>query len=314
MLNFNHILCVIDRDFTPDSAAFRRALSLAQGQQADLTLLQVLPDLSQLVSTDADQRREQVLQQCKQHIEQQLAAAEEASQVNVKVVLGKRYVQTIQAVLRNRYDLVIKVAQSPSWLDRWLGSDDMHLLRKCPCPVWLLRPDDKANYQNIVAAVDLSTHEDEARDLNDDIVSIASSVCLSDFSALHIVSVYDAPEAGFVSMWADDPERAQQRLLDQEYQQHEVSMQGLTARLRERLGDDTYQYLRPGTRLRRGIASQQLVEETHAQQADLLVMGTVARSGVPGVIIGNTAETVVSTVDCSILAIKPRGFVSPVTL
>ncbi|GGY32039.1 universal stress protein [Bacterioplanes sanyensis] len=314
MLNFNHILCVIDRDFDPDSAAFRRALSLAQGQQADLTLLLVLPDLSQLISVDAEQRRELVKQQCQQHIEQQLQRVDDASQVAVKVAIGKRYVQTIQAVLAYGYDLVIKVAQSPSWLDRWLGSDDMHLLRKCPCPVWLLRPDDKDDYQNIVAAVDLSAHEDEARDLNDDIASLASSVCLSDFAALHIVSVYDAPEAGFVSMWADDPERAQQRLLDQAYQQHEVSMQGLTTRLRERLGSDTYQYLQPSTHLRRGIASQQLVEETQAQKADLLVMGTVARSGVPGVIIGNTAETVLSTVNCSVLAIKPRGFISPVTL
>lgn len=49
-------------------------------------------------------------------------------------------------------------------------------------------------------------------------------------------------------------------------------------------------------------------------EADLVVMGTVARTGIPGFIMGNTAETVLNPIDCSVLAIKPPGFVTPVTL
>ncbi len=47
-------------------------------------------------------------------------------------------------------------------------------------------------------------------------------------------------------------------------------------------------------------------------EADLIVMGTVARTGVPGLIMGNSAETILSQIDCSVLAIKPPGFVSPI--
>ena len=47
---------------------------------------------------------------------------------------------------------------------------------------------------------------------------------------------------------------------------------------------------------------------------DLLVMGTVARSGIPGLVIGNTAERLLPQVPCSLLAVKPAGFESPVTL
>ena len=47
---------------------------------------------------------------------------------------------------------------------------------------------------------------------------------------------------------------------------------------------------------------------------DLVVMGTVARTGVPGFIMGNTAEMILNQIDCSVLAIKPSGFVTPVTL
>jgi len=47
---------------------------------------------------------------------------------------------------------------------------------------------------------------------------------------------------------------------------------------------------------------------------ELLVMGTVCRTGLAGLIIGNTAEKVLSEVNCSVLTVKPEGFVTPVTL
>ncbi|ASP40431.1 universal stress protein UspA [Bacterioplanes sanyensis] len=313
MLHFKHILCVIGHQFHLNSAAFRRARSLAKGQQAQLTLLQVLPDVAPLNDEDSGHLRQQACDRRRQDIQQQLSTLDGAADIDVQVGVGKRYVYTIQTVLQQGFDLVIKVAESPSWIDRWLGSDDMHLLRKCPCPVWLMRPDDKDDYHQIVAAVDLSTSDDSEVQLNDDIVQLASSVCLSDFASLDVVSVYDAPEAGFVSLWAEEPDKVQQRMLEQELLQHEIAMKALLQRLSEHLGDDAYDYLQPVPRLRQGVASQQLIEEAHATKADLLVMGTVARSGIPGVIIGNTAETVLSEVHCSVLAIKPAGFVSPVS-
>jgi nucleotide-binding universal stress UspA family protein len=50
------------------------------------------------------------------------------------------------------------------------------------------------------------------------------------------------------------------------------------------------------------------------QDIDLIVMGTVARTGLPGMIMGNTAEAVLDRVKCAVLAIKPDGFISPVTV
>ena len=49
-------------------------------------------------------------------------------------------------------------------------------------------------------------------------------------------------------------------------------------------------------------------------QPDLLIMGTVGRTGIPGLFIGNTADSVLRQVSCSVLAIKPDGFISPVKL
>jgi len=49
--------------------------------------------------------------------------------------------------------------------------------------------------------------------------------------------------------------------------------------------------------------------ETHA--VDILVMGTVARSGIVGFLIGNTAENVMGRLGCTLLALKPDAYVSP---
>ena len=45
---------------------------------------------------------------------------------------------------------------------------------------------------------------------------------------------------------------------------------------------------------------------------DLMVMGTLARSGIAGLFIGNTAEKILNSVHCSVLALKPAGFETPV--
>lgn len=43
-------------------------------------------------------------------------------------------------------------------------------------------------------------------------------------------------------------------------------------------------------------------------------MGSVGRSGIAELLIGNTAEEMLRRTDCSILALNPPGFVSPVAI
>ena len=51
-----------------------------------------------------------------------------------------------------------------------------------------------------------------------------------------------------------------------------------------------------------------------SEKIDLVVMGTVSRTGISGLITGNTAEQLLSRIRCSLLAVKPSGFSSPVQL
>ncbi|WP_432648854.1 universal stress protein [Methylomarinum roseum] len=43
-------------------------------------------------------------------------------------------------------------------------------------------------------------------------------------------------------------------------------------------------------------------------------MGTLGQTGISGFLIGNTAEAILDQLQCSVLAIKPPGFRSPVTI
>ena len=46
---------------------------------------------------------------------------------------------------------------------------------------------------------------------------------------------------------------------------------------------------------------------------DLIVMGIVVRSGIPGFFFGNTAEKILNRLDCSVLALKPKGWSSSIS-
>ena len=64
----------------------------------------------------------------------------------------------------------------------------------------------------------------------------------------------------------------------------------------------------------KGEAALVIPKLAHEKQVDLIVMGTVCRTGIAGFFIGNTAEKILQDVDCSVLTVKPEGFVSPVTV
>ncbi len=54
-----------------------------------------------------------------------------------------------------------------------------------------------------------------------------------------------------------------------------------------------------------------IAEWVKTAHVDLIVMGTVARTGIPGLLIGSTAASILQRVNCSVLAVKPDGFASP---
>ncbi|MDX1757059.1 MAG: universal stress protein [Marinobacter sp.] len=319
MKRFQNILYVVEESVNQDTA-IACAVSLARDNQASLTVLDVVPEpqLSRHVLSAffPEGIRSRLIVSQQKKLAGWVAPYREQLPIRAEVVQGRQFLEVIRAVLREGYDLVIKPAENPEWLERLFGGDDMHLLRKCPCPVWMMKPNDRGRYRNVVVAVDFDPNdlESEEFEFSLDLLDIAGSVAVAEFAQLHLVHAWEAPEAGFISAWLDDPEKAELQLLNGERERHRTGVEALVQALRERIGVEGYQYLAPRVHLLMDQARKAIPAAIRDLNADLLVMGTVARTGIPGLIMGNTAEMVLNQVHCSVLAIKPPGFVSPVTL
>ena len=66
--------------------------------------------------------------------------------------------------------------------------------------------------------------------------------------------------------------------------------------------------------LRKGNPEDAIPLFVVSEGIDLVVMGTVARTGIAGFIIGNTAERMLQRLVCSVLAVKPDGFQTPISV
>ena len=158
MKRFRNLLVVCDRELS-DSRALNAALQIAEDNNAAITLLQVLPPLTALQTFAKPQTPEQMELSYRNFylnkLQQLTNKFADKALIRCKVVVGTGFIETIRAVLRNQHDLVVKVAESVSWIKRLFGSNDMHLLRKCPCPLWILAPDAPLELKRVVATIDL---------------------------------------------------------------------------------------------------------------------------------------------------------------
>jgi len=320
MKRFKNIL-YLNEPTVDQASAFARAVSLAENNQADLTIVDVIP--TQLVTAgigqppgvpDANESRAAVESDHRKALESMAQSFKERLQIRLEVLVGKTYLEAIRAVLNNGYDLLIKPAENPTWMNRLFGSDDLHLLRKCPCPVWLMKPPEKSNYSSIMAAVDFDplTPTPSEHDLNREILELAASLALSDFASLHIVHAWEPlAEKTMLSRGGMSP-AGLTNYVERDHESHRQKLYRLVEQLRGWIGKEAYDYLQPGLHLPEGPAKNVVAPLAAELRADLVVMGTVARTGISGLIIGNTAEAILDQLTCSVLAIKPPGFKTPV--
>lgn len=320
MNQFKHILYVSEPAVAQETA-FARAVSLAVKNQAELTVIDVMPppfisvNLSPEAPSGAELKANLVAE--RHNVLQSLTEPySQDNQITLTVVEGKCFLEVIRTVLREGHDLVIKPAENPDFMERLFGSDDMHLLRKCPCPVWLIKADEKPDYRCIMAALDFDPEEPASAEEgpNRQIIEFATSLAIADFAELHFVHAWDAPGEMLFQVWSDNPEKSSLNYTEGERVRHQSILDSLDRKIHARVGDEAYNYLSPQFHLRQGPAPRVIPDMATQLKANLVVMGTLGRTGISGLIIGNTAEAILDQLTCSVLAIKPPGFVSPVTV
>ncbi|KPQ14984.1 MAG: universal stress protein family protein [Rhodobacteraceae bacterium HLUCCA09] len=225
-----------------------------------------------------------------------------------EVRLGKPFVEIIRAVQARGAGLLVKAAEDlPSASAALLASTDQHLIRKCPCPVWLVRG-GAARPRRVVAAIDVT--EPDERALNLAIVAAAARVAHPDGAEIRLLHAWQAEGEGMVRMWSDDSAAFDRYLAEVEHD-HASAMRAFAEEARAHLAAlGATARLTPV--LRRGAPRRAIPRDVAEHKAEALVLGTLSRSGIPGLLIGNTAEDVLNAVSCSVVAVKPEGYESPI--
>jgi nucleotide-binding universal stress UspA family protein len=253
--------------------------------------------------------REHVTGQEGQRLEQWADYAQRRGvQVNTKILYGTPFLEIIRLVLRRDHDLVMTTAQGRSNLrDRVFGSTTMHLMRKCPCPVWVVKTSQPDWHKRILASVDPRPEDKERHALNVKIMDLATSLARIEQRELVVLHAWTFPMEHSLKRGRVGPSDQVDRWISGARHQHRQW-------LVELLKPYDLEMPKHEVYLLKGEPGRLVPEVAAAREVELIVMGTVSRSGVSGLLIGNTAEKILGQVDCGVLAVKPDGFVTPVGL
>jgi universal stress protein E len=285
MHRFRKILYVLDPD-ARDASALVRAIGLARRNGDRLTALEIKSG-----------RRGEESVALTSLLDAHTTAGDEV-EIRSRTASGPLWAEITAEVAAGGHDLVIKSADPTA-----LGSTNVQLLRKCPAPVWLVRQGETGGCRSVLAAVD--PEREEKADLNRMIVELAASLAANEGAVLHLVHGWELPgEQTIRSPLANVPLPR----LD--------AMQRETRNSRLAAVDSLLRSADIGTvslaiHFRKGDPGDVIAAVAEEQRADLVVAGTVGRSGVAAWLLGNTAEQLVARLHCSVLAVKPASFGSP---
>ena len=298
MSSFSNILVHIDSR-NEQHPALEYAAEVAKNNNAKLKMVDVIPEFGwasrfflggyERMLEDLTQSKARDLKKLAEPIEQQ------GVEVEAKLLDGKTSIGIVREVLRDHHDLVIKAAKGTHSRRRgFFGTTATRLIRDCPCPVMILKPGSPCRCERVVAAISAAPEDDAHQQLNSEILELAWDVSVG--GAPHVISVWSIYGE---SILRDHMQPDEFAALEKRTEHHAQK------KLHELLVPLNIDFDAKNIHLFRGEPWAVIPQFVDAHEADLLVMGTVSRTGIAGMLIGNTAENILDRVECSLLAVKP---------
>ncbi|MFV9671960.1 MAG: universal stress protein [Acidimicrobiia bacterium] len=294
-----------------DPLTLSAAVELAHANDARLTVLDVVAPLpawrkkmnveGRVVDIEAA-----ILHDRKERLRHVLENTRGGPSTEVIETVGEPFIEVIRQVLVEGHDLVMvgePIAERPD--EPHVSSGVMHLLRKCPVPVWVMRS-GRSGTGRILALVDPDPDDPVHEGLNDLIMELATSLAHRQGWELHLGHAWTL--AGEATLRSSPYVGLPGEMVDVMVRDTEAIRLGQleTLAIRHVIESERSIHMVAGAP---GVVLPRLADRL---DVDLIVMGTVGRTGLRGLIMGNTAETILRSVRCSVLAVKPHGFISPV--
>ncbi|MCG7387004.1 universal stress protein UspE [Pantoea sp. ACRSB] len=310
MSRYQNMLVAIDPQ-QDDQPALRRAVYLNQRIGGKIKAFLPIYDFSYEMTTllSPDERssmRQGVISQRTEWIREQAHAYLEAGvDIEIKVVWHNRpYEAIIQEVLAHGHDLVLKMAHQHDRLEAVIFTPtDWHLLRKCPCPVWMVKDQPWPEGGKAVVAVNLASEEPHHDELNQKLIRETTRLAeMVNHTEVHLVGAYPITPINIAIELPDfDPSVYNDAIRGQ----HLVAMKALRQK---------FSISEEFTHVAKGLPEEVIPDIAGQLSAGIVVLGTIGRTGLSAAFLGNTAEQVIDHLRCDLLAIKPDDFNSPVTL
>jgi nucleotide-binding universal stress UspA family protein len=308
---FHKIL--VATDFSPHAhVALQQAVWVASRAQGEVMLAHVVTDLAtaaaeaacdlrhEIAAGDLDRVRSALRDLCRDRLETQLAPYHGAGvTLRHETMLGRPFVELIRAVHHEGYDLILAGTRGlRGWKRFLLGGTAKRLVRKCPSSVWVVHAEHGWPLKKILVAIDFS---EVSRKAYRQTVWLAQQAG----AELHLLHVIEPSEVHPVRLPQETGAEAAPPSRGRVEQAALARLEQFTqAAAGDPLPVERHVVISPEPW--RSISSLAGLLEV-----DLVALGTVGRGGIPGLLLGNTAEKVLHACDCGILTVKPDGFVSP---
>jgi universal stress protein E len=208
----------------------------------------------------------------------------------------------IDRARRTSADLIVKDTHHHSLGKRtFLTNTDWELIRACPVPLLLTKPNPWASAPKVCAAVDPGHANDKPALLDNRILDHAALLAKRLAGELHVLHVY-LPIAIVAAATAGSPPLAMTvsaEELAREAEQKRKQLQDLTTE---------YRVAPANLHLEVGGPAAVLPRAVGALGADIVAMGAIARSGLQRVFIGSTAEDVLERLPCDAFIVRSPDF------
>jgi len=189
------------------------------------------------------------------------------------------YQAAVHACARVGADYMVKCSDThKKSLNLLKKRSDFYLLRHISCPVLLVHTVESRQYRRVLAAVAVEDGDDGHDRLNNLVISEARRICRLTGGELHVLATHkDRPNFFKLLRFrsdADDEKLPDEQLISSHF--------GIES-------DKIH--------LASGPVRQAIVEKATHIDAQLLMPGIIARTGVSGAVLGNTCEKVVDQVN-----------------
>ncbi|MCL1077258.1 universal stress protein UspE [Parashewanella spongiae] len=307
MTDYKKLLVVIAPS-TDHQIALDRAVALSQKNDSPITVFLTIFDFSYEMTSilSADERegmRQGVIQQRKAWLDSILEPyLSEGIDINSVVVWHNRpFESIIQHAIKGDYDVIIKGTHEHDKLKSVIFTPtDWHLMRKAPFPVLLVKDHAWPVNGKIVCAVNVSD-DNEHQAINTKIIAHAKQLANQFEAEVHLVNAYPGTPVNISIELPSFDAFSYNESVRIEHENQLIKMAEL------------HGINQVNCHAKEGLPEDVIPEVAQELDSELVILGTVGRTGISAALIGNTAEHVIDNINCDLLALKPDGYISPVT-